>query len=508
MKPTSQQQAFLDTLCNTNSNILLQARAGCGKTSSILMAVDAYADKFPSDSIWVCAYNKSIADEVQTKLKQHGHTDWKKVSASTVHSAGYSLLRFTFGSKVEGNKINKLIYARIDSRDSKSELFRTYKTQISQLVTLAKQAGVGFFDDVQIGNPSTWYDLASHFGVNGFDDTSVMDSVIVCAQEIYRSSLDNTDEVDFDDMILFPLIKSITVKFTKDLIFVDEAQDLSRARQALIKKFLKPVVGRIVIVGDDKQAIYGFSGADSQALRNLASSVNAVTLPLSVTWRCPKKVVELAKTIVGDLEAAESAKDGSVEYLSSLDSLSTPLAPGKEQDAILCRNTAPLIEIAYELIRKGVPAKVEGRKIGEGLINLCQRWKVTTTAALIEKLEAYREREIQKAIAKGNDAKIEGIEDTVETVLEIIKAVNAKGQTSVSDVIRFIEDLFADGADHVVTLCTYHKSKGREWERVILWEHTSRCPSKYAKQDWQREQESNLAYVAITRSKDQLVFVN
>lgn len=508
MKPTEQQQNFLNTLTETDSNILLLARAGCGKTTAILMAVDAYTQKFSNSVVWVCAYNKSIADEVSTKLKRNGHTDWKKVSASTVHSAGYSLLKFAFGSKVEPKKVQNLISARIDSRDSKSELYYQYRQQISSLVTLAKQAGVGFFDDVQIGNPSTWYDLASHFGVNGFDDTSTMDHVISCAQEIYRTSLSITDEVDFDDMVLFPLVKGITVKFTKDLIFVDEAQDLSRSRQALIRKFLKPRTGRIIIVGDDRQAIYGFSGADAKALNNLAESVNAMTLPLSVTWRCPKSVVSLANSIVPDLEASPNAPEGLVEYITGLDSLSTPLTPGINEDVILCRNTAPLIEIAYSLIRDGIPAKVEGRKIGEGLINLCQRWKVSTTSQLTERLESYREREIQKAIAKGDDSKIESVEDTVETLMHIIKAVNSKGLTQVVNVISFIENLFEDGADNVITLCTYHRSKGREWNRVIIWEHSSRCPSKYARQQWQVEQEKNLAYVAITRSKNVLVFVN
>lgn len=75
-------------------------------------------------------------------------------------------------------------------------------------------------------------------------------------------------------------------------------------------------------------------------------------------------------------------------------------------------------------------------------------------------------------------------------------------------MVEFIERLFADGMDNVVTLATYHRSKGREWDRVVLWEHASRCPSKAARQEWQLEQERNLAYVAFTRAKKTLVFVN
>ena len=72
--------------------------------------------------------------------------------------------------------------------------------------------------------------------------------------------------------------------------------------------------------------------------------------------------------------------------------------------------------------------------------------------------------------------------------------------------MNFIHSLFADGVDNCTTLATYHRSKGREWERVILYEHSERCPSKAARQQWQKEQEDNLAYVAITRAKSTLVF--
>jgi ATP-dependent DNA helicase UvrD/PcrA len=68
----------------------------------------------------------------------------------------------------------------------------------------------------------------------------------------------------------------------------------------------------------------------------------------------------------------------------------------------------------------------------------------------------------------------------------------------------FSDDVTKKG---LLTLCTYHRSKGREWPRVMLVEHAKRCPSPYAKQAWQLRQESNLAYVAITRSQRDLIFV-
>ena len=76
-----------------------------------------------------------------------------------------------------------------------------------------------------------------------------------------------------------------------------------------------------------------------------------------------------------------------------------------------------------------------------------------------------------------------------------------------TDVVSAIAALFGDDVKGAVVLATYHKSKGREWRRVFLFEHFTRCPSKAARQPWQLEQEANLAYVAITRAQEDLVYI-
>jgi superfamily I DNA/RNA helicase len=302
-------------------------------------------------------------------------------------------------------------------------------------------------------------------------------------------------------------VKNLRVKFGKDLIFVDEAQDLSRARQALIRKFLKPNTGRMVVVGDDRQAIYGFTGADAAALPNLIESLGAKALPLSVTWRCPRAVVELAQSLVPDIEAAPGAPEGSVSDVfgrEATDELVMSLGP---TDAILCRNMAPLVEVAFKMIRAGKPVKVEGRNIGDGLVALAKRWKAKTIDTFLQRLEAYRDREVQKALAKGNESKQAEVEDRCDTMRVIAQACLEAGKTEVTDVVEWINNLFADGATNATVCATYHRSKGREWPRVILWEHAERCPSRAARQPWQRQQEDNLAYVAFTRAQESLVFV-
>jgi len=492
---TDQQRAFIEALLSTTGNLALIARAGCGKTATILDAVDLYTEEFPEHEIAICAFGKAIQREITAKLEKRGHTDWRKVQAVTSHSLGFGLVRFVFKPKVDDNKVRTLIRARNEA------VYQQYGSQIEQLVGLGKIEGFGFFDDVQIGDIGAWYALADHYNINALDDTTDMDAIIVAVQSIYRASLDQTDVIDFDDMILFPLIKNIRVKFGKDLIFVDEAQDTSRARRALIKKFMKPG-GRMVVVGDDRQSIMGFAGASVDALSQLIDDLKATVLPLNVTWRCPKAVVAEAQKIVPDIMASPTAIEG--EVLTG--DLPAEFAP---TDAILCRLTAPLVEQAYTLIRQGVACKVEGREIGVGLLRVVDRWKrITTITAFVDKLEDYRARECQKALAKGKDSKVQEVNDRCDTLVAICQAVQLKGLHSLDDVRAFIGDLFADDVTGVLTLCTYHRSKGREWPRVMLLGHAKRCPSPWAKKAWELHQEANLAYVAITRAQQTLIFVN
>ena len=494
MKPTLQQQAFITALVTTTSNVALVARAGTGKTSTILLGVDAYHIAHPAHEITICAFNKAIAVEIKGKLDERGY-DWRKVQSSTIHAMGMSLVKFVFKPTVDKNKVRDMVDARNEP------IFRTYKAQIVDLVRYAKGAGFGFFPDKQINDATAWYALADHFDVNGFDDTSEMDDVVAAAQTIYRASLALTDVVDFDDMILFPLVKNLRVKFQRDLVIIDEYQDTSPARQALARKFVKPN-GRMIAVGDDRQAIYGFTGADADALPRFIAEQRAVAMPLTMTWRCPRAVVAEAQKLVPDIVAADGAAEGLVEHVDALPEVLSPT------DVILCRNTAPLITIAYSMIRRGIACKVEGRAIGEGLLKLVDRWKVTTIEQFRLKLEDYRAREVQKAQAKGNEAKIEEINDRCDTLVEICAGCNSRQQYRLDDLRNAINAMFADDVTGVLTLATYHRSKGREWNHVFLWEHASRCPSRAARQPWQQMQESNLAYVSITRAKQILTYVN
>jgi superfamily I DNA/RNA helicase len=106
----------------------------------------------------------------------------------------------------------------------------------------------------------------------------------------YACEKDGT--LDFDDMIFVPL-RNGWVRAKYELVIIDEAQDMNASQLMLAMKVCKKG-GRIAVVGDDRQAIYGFRGADSNSLDRLKGELVAHELGLTITYRCPKTVVAAA----------------------------------------------------------------------------------------------------------------------------------------------------------------------------------------------------------------------
>ena len=140
MKLTPQQTAFIDAVTAQERNIALIARAGSGKTSTILAAVDALRASSSTLTIEVCAYNKAIETEITNKLKRRGHADWKLTGAHTAHALGWGLVRFAFRNpKIEKNKVRDLAYDVMDGADpaltTTRNTLRQYGSQVIELVS-------------------------------------------------------------------------------------------------------------------------------------------------------------------------------------------------------------------------------------------------------------------------------------------------------------------------------------------------------------------------------------
>ncbi len=499
--PTSwsaQQTAFIDWAVNGRGSCVLEAVAGSGKTTTVLGAATRMRG-----SCAIIAFNKSISNEIVDKLVDLG-VDWKKAKGGTVHSFGFSTYRKQFPNvKVDGNKVRRYVDELAEKNDP---VFKYHGAKILKLVSLAKQAALGVLGSID--DDSLWHEIVEHHDLMGNDDDApegfaISEGALIDnARFILLTNNKQVDVIDFDDMIYLPLLFKLRF-WQYDNVFVDEAQDTNPARRALARAILKPG-GRLIAVGDRHQGIYGFTGADNDALDLIKADFNAIEMPLTVSYRCPKAVVNFARQWVSHIESHPDAPEGSVSGMDEIAFHETaPTLAG--ESAVLCRVTKPLVRLAFALIRRKVACKVEGRDIGAGLKKLALRWKVQDIDGLDAKLTKYLDAETTKLLAKKQEAKLVQVEDAVGTLRVIMEQCRLHKLYALQDVVDYIDGLFEDDVRGVLTLSTIHKSKGREWRKVFWLNRSSTCPSPWARQKWQQDQEVNLMYVAATRSKDQLV---
>jgi len=114
-----------------------------------------------------------------------------------------------------------------------------------------------------------------------------------------------------------------------------------------------------------------------------------------------------------------------------------------------------------------------------------------------------------KAKLKDDARRAQDAEDRVETLRVLIDRTREQGGSTVEDLCSVITALFEDKAGEsapCVVLCSGHKSKGREWERVHLLGLEELQPGRTSR-DWQAKQEVNLQYVMVTRAKRELFIV-
>lgn len=277
MPHSPEQLQFFSSVTTTSSNILLRASAGSGKTTTILECLKQLPIK---SRVLLLAFNKDIATELISRAPL-------TTMVSTFHSLGlgaYQSSLFPRRARVSEYKLKDLAKKLIPKHEW------SYQTASCQLVQWAKSFGVGVFDS---GNEIAFRSLIDHFD----KDLEVDDEqkLIFYSMELLRQSNTEGSIIDFADMLYFPLLhKSKFPRF--DYVFIDEAQDTNAVQRALLKEIVQ-APARLFAVGDEQQAIYGFRGADSDAMNALKKDFNMIELDLSVSWRCSQAVVKEAQNV-------------------------------------------------------------------------------------------------------------------------------------------------------------------------------------------------------------------
>jgi superfamily I DNA/RNA helicase len=275
------------------------------------------------------------------------------------------------------------------------------------------------------------------------------------------------------------------------------------------------------VVGDENQAIYGFAGADIGGVGRLEKELSAtdrglMVMPLTVTRRCSKAVVQEAKKYVPEFEAHPSNSEGQVLHRNYMaanveDQLKDEkwFAPMVQVgDRVICRSNAPLVGAAFMLIRLGKRVQILGRSIGFGLMKLVKDMKANNIPELIHNLGEWYHVQCTKERAKRipNETKIQGWQDRRDCIIFFCENTEAEGEAGIEEVTAKIKDMFDDDEKHqTVIMSSVHKAKGLEAHRVfVLKPNSGRKPKK----GWQVHEERCIGWVSVTRAIDTLVYVN
>ena len=490
-----EQETFWKALVDGESHLILEARAGSGKTFSCIEGSKRYMEKHDGRVIMV-AYNKSIASELEAKVPAG-------VEACTMHSLGFKAIRDAVGKvKVDGWKTANLLEDMYGSREAVENVSPTFASNMKKVVSLAKNTMLSLdFSDADFN------DLVIHYNLQLNGDESVIRDML---KAVLVASRNQVDVIDFDDMIWLPLVKEWDLP-QYDLMFVDEAQDLNKSRQHLAMA----AASRLVLVGDPKQAIYGFTGADAYSMTNMENILHAYdigceVLPLTVSRRCPKSHVAKAQEIVSDIQAMDDAPEGTINSVNASD-LPEVLSGG---ELVLCRMNAPLMKVAYQLIQNDTPVAIQGRDIGTGLANLCKKIAKKKMSMdiiqFLDVMELYTMKETERLdrralVRRVSQSQYEMLNDRMACI-----SIISQGLSTVGDLVDRLKALFTDTdkskKNRKVLLSSVHRAKGLEADKVFILE-PQMMPHPMAELEWEQDQEMNIKYVALTRSLDTLTFV-
>jgi len=480
---SQQQHDIFRFFANGTGNLVVRARAGTGKTTTI---VEACAHAPASEKILLAAFNKKIATELTQRVTA------PNVEAKTLHGLGFAYIRRQWSNIKVDASVDMDRARAACGKNAPDEMIKLVAKLASLLKACApmntdRETILGIAEEFDCVPDESWEE-------EGWTTIDVALKAIVARDAAKERDADG--RISFDDMIFIPVACGFARPWYS-LVVIDEAQDMN-ASQLMLAQMACKKTGRIVVVGDDCQAIYGFRGADADGIDRLKSELGAIELGLKTTYRCAKNIVTVAQQYVPDFAS------GSV-YLGTVDDLTAgseafykAAQPG---DFVLSRKNAPLMAICLGFLRRGIKARIEGRDVAVGLRAIVKSVKARSIPDFIGRVGTWAGKQIARAKKLTNEGaranKIAQIEDQRDMLIALVE-----GCASIDEATTRIDTLFADstpGTESPFVVCSSgHRAKGLEADRVFVLQSTIK--------DSNRE-ERNIAYVAITRAKSHLTWL-
>lgn len=478
---SDRQNAVFDTYAKTSQNIVIEATAGSGKTTTI---VECCRRTAPYKKCFFSAFNKSIAEELKTRLPE-------RVEVSTFHSKGLKVLlrNFNFKLKLSENKCFKIGQQILNLEDVPEKQQLRYLFELQDIWNAIR---MNLLVDYQndINNICIDKDIE-------FRDRMVQDIIDIEQEWIKRTRKINGNrdfEMDFTDMLYLPYILVDEDDFPKyDLVVADEVQDMNTIQRELLLRYIKPIGGRFIAVGDPRQNIYTFQGASVSNFKLLQNLANTVTLPLDITYRCAKSIVDEAKTVFSNgIEASENAIQGCVRL--------GELKEANSGDFVLCRNNLPLVEAFINLLQNSKKATIKDKDFGNALCAILD--KITN----FQDLEILKKQKIQELMDKGMSRASAIQQPSYENLVEKCSIIDRLSSiwNNISIMEENIKRIYTEDVEGIV-LSTIHKSKGLESDRVFFL-NPGLIPSDKVRTQEALYSEYCLKFVAITRAKRELIY--
>lgn len=509
-------------------HMVIEAVAGSGKTWTIEQSTKLV----PRNKTYVfLSFNKHIKDEFKRRRPD--------ANALTFNGAGNTAVINKLKSsgkinkKFELNNLNNILDNLFDNRythftlEEQDEL----RPAVRRLVSLYKATGLTKIeerlDEIKVKiDVESLYNLIEEYDIQ--TECEHNDLKILCEDILninFNIFTNNWNGYDYDDQIWLPSTRNDVKIEQYDYVFIDETQDLNKTQLTLAIKICKPN-GSIIAVGDRNQSIYGFRGADTEAIPRIIKELNAEVFPLSITYRCPKSHVNAIKEYARNLPDEEWTREfkesmEKFEYATLQNSIKEAIegeiipitfnqVAEKAQgiDKIICRTNAPLVKIFFQLIRDHKKAIILGKDFGEELKNIIKKVGGNTIDQFRKRLEKWYTTKRNKLLEENKST--EKVQDQFETLNILSEDLN-----SMDDLRTLIKEIFEENEiENKITLSTVHKAKGLEAKTIndsifLIKSYGGNIimPSPQAKNIKAKKQENNLMYVGYTRGKNKMYIV-
>ena len=346
------------------------------------------------------------------------------------------------------------------------------------------------------------------YNQNGYSYNLTYDKLDIISKELHQYKKQK-GLIDYIDMLEKFLDKGESPKF--EVIFIDEAQDLSLIQWDIVKK-LEKNSKRSIIAGDDDQAIYKWNGADAESFINLEGE----KVILQQSYRVPKNIFNVANNIIkkvkNRVEKNWIPKEdlGKVNYYWEIDKVDL----SKGEWLILARTNLFLEKIAYYLDQNGFFfQRRNSTPRVQNIYSLIENWNKLKEGTPIHyndykkitnKMSKNVDLKLMKHMSKENFYDIDTLKEKhgLKTDDEWYIAFDDLGD----DEIRKIQKLIKNGEDLSkdprIKISTIHGVKGNERDNVILL--TDLSNAAYYKYLDNPDDEHRLFYVGVTRAKKEL----